>query len=221
MGSCRDICDSITSIFTSFPSNTKSWCMIVACQHDFQSKQISRLTSWSSAIAGPKILWCAVTGRSSGCWRKACPQCTWPRSRATRSTGSAPSPGATTSAGPPGWRTVAIATLGPQGFCRPLSALPWRLPSRSRHLMAASGQGPKRRPGWQQCWAVACIPSEGGRRCGAWAGPPKSHARAMQARTRLRREPLKKPPSRSAGGAASLPPGRGGTVDDRSAPDWP
>jgi Winged helix-turn helix len=71
----------------------------------------------------------------------------------------------------------------------------------------ASGPAPKRRPGRRQRSAVACIPSGGGRCCGAWGGRQRSRVLAMRKRTPWRRPPLKKPPGRSGGGATSLSSG--------------
>jgi hypothetical protein len=128
-------------------SNTKSCCIMITYQNDFQSKDISVLMNWRPTIAGPKILWRAAIGRSSGCWRKDYPLRMSPRSPATRSTGFARSRGGTTSEGPRGWRTAATVIPGPPAYYRRLSAPRWPLPSRTPHPMAVCGRDRRRRLG--------------------------------------------------------------------------
>jgi hypothetical protein len=85
----------------------------------------------------------------------------------------------------------------------------------------ASGPAAKRPPGWRQRWAAACIPSGGGRCCGARGGLRRCRVPAMAKRTPPHRPPSIKPPGRSGGGATDLSSGGGGAVNDRPTPDRP
>jgi hypothetical protein len=140
---------------------------------------------WQLAPGLPSAPVAAVTG-DSGNWTRTMARRYNQQGRAGREGRRHRNPGATGLLSPAQRAALAAALTPP-------------------HPLAVCGQGRRRRPGWARCWAMRSIPSAGGRPCGAWAGPRRSHGLATPTPIPRRTPLLKKPPGRSPCPAAGIP----------------